>query len=337
MENRLFTVRTDITNFCNLGCDMCHFGDYSPPEKIRITLAQFKRRFSELGKKTKTILLSCACEPLCNTIEEFRSIVDYTSGELNIKDIRLITNAMNLNKKYCSQIIESGISEIHVSIDSHVKETYEKIRNGARFNQVILNITRLKDLKRKYNTTSPKIQFNVVLMRSNIEQMVDFIDFAHELDCEQISFFHLIPKKKEHYDEVLFHQKEQTNNTLDILREKCHRLNITIMDIPENFCLQPSRATAEANGKTGPRTCRFVNSNDLFVTDCGDFRPCGFWYNESPFGNLDKETFRHIWEKRDYVLFREEMKKGIVSRYCCKICPSMGTGDVNDPKTILIH
>lgn len=337
MNERIFTVRTDITNFCNLGCDMCHFGSYSPSNKTRITLEQFKTRFSELGQKTKIILLSCACEPLCATPEEFKSIVNYASKELDIKDIRLITNAVNLNKKFCSQIIESGISQVHISIDSNIKETYEKIRKGAKFERVVSNITWLRDLKVQCKTSFPIIQFNVVLMKSNIEEMENFIDFAQQMGCEQISFFHLIPKKKEHYDEILFPHKKQTNVILDIIREKCKMRKITILDIPENFCLQPLKPEAEANNKTRPRPCRYVNSNDVFITDTADFRPCGFWYNEPPFGNLDRERFQDIWEKADYVLFRNEMKKGIFSKYCCEICPSMGTGDVNDPKTFQVH
>ena len=328
------TIRTDIVNFCNIRCSMCHFGDYTPPTMLRVSPEKFRQRFDGLEGRIETFYLSCACEPLCLPVREFSAIADHVKNGLGVPDMRLITNAVTLRQNYCDAVIEHGVSEIHISIDSHIKDVFETIRCGANFEKVVANIRRLRDTKRARGVEHPTIQFNVVLMRSNIETLPDFIDFAHELGCQQISMFHFIPKKPEHLEDVLFDHQDLTNRSLDAARAACARHRIDIIRMPPNF-----DATQEARRDTmdAPRRCRFIDENDIFTVDNGDLRPCGFWYDEAPFGNLDRDSFNTVWNDPAYRQFRDEMQRGVISKACCQACPSMGVGDVNDPQTFAVH
>ena len=62
----------------------------------------------------------------------------------------------------------------------------------------------------------------------------------------------------------------------------------------------------------------------------GDVLPCCYWYGEKPIGNLIETDFDTLWNKKEYVKLRREVSQGIFIRHCCKNCPELGSGIVDD-------
>lgn len=67
----------------------------------------------------------------------------------NIMDVKINTNATRLNEKLCRQILESNVATVTLSIDACDKETYESIRVGGKFEDVLSNIKMLQEIRDK--------------------------------------------------------------------------------------------------------------------------------------------------------------------------------------------
>lgn len=142
---RFFQIET--TRLCNARCPFCAIDqwDKSTPmmadalwEKIAAELVQWKHwiRFVDLQR---------AGEPLLD-----KKIYDRVKQlkEGGIKHVAISTNASGLNERNARRLLEAGIDEVMLSIDSVVKEKYEQLRVGLNYNLVLSNIRnffRLRD------------------------------------------------------------------------------------------------------------------------------------------------------------------------------------------------
>lgn len=59
--------------------------------------------------------------------------------DIGIKRIQLSTNAALLTKERTKSLLESGLNDLRISVDSIHKEVYEKIRKRLKFEEVIQN------------------------------------------------------------------------------------------------------------------------------------------------------------------------------------------------------
>lgn len=62
----------------------------------------------------------------------------------------------------------------------------------------------------------------------------------------------------------------------------------------------------------------------------GNVLPCCCWYGEEPIGNIVEAGFEALWNRKDYVEFRQQVSKGIFTRDCCRNCPELGSGLVDN-------
>lgn len=194
LDQRTLKVVWDVSNKCNLRCKMCHFAydsvfhrpaKYMKPEE-----------FAHIAEKvlpySHTLILSAGNEPL--TSPWFAEILKIAS-QYNIPDLLFITNGTRLTPKIVDAVLESGVTQIQISIDGSTKHTYESIRKGASFDKLIKNIDYLNKRKKKIGSTLPRLQFNIVLMQSNIAELDGFIDLAEKLNVEWIAARHLLVMK----------------------------------------------------------------------------------------------------------------------------------------------
>jgi radical SAM protein with 4Fe4S-binding SPASM domain len=326
VQDRTLTVQTDLANYCNLRCRMCFFYTGSPEVRIRLSFDEFLKRFDSFADRIHTFGLSCATEPLVMREEDLRRVFKWIRDRA-IPESFMVTNAMLLRPKLAEVFIDSGLSRLVVSLDSHIREKYEAIRLGAKFETVIKNVRYFDDYRRSKGLASPQLQINCVLMRRNIEEVGPFLDFIHELGADAVDFRHLVPYSGLDIErESLVHFKELTNENLRIARAKCAELGVRIASIPDEFSF-----AAEPAGPQEPtkRACLIPNTF-LYVRPDGNIQPCVLWFGEEPVGNLANEVFETVWNQPAYATFRDEVSRGILTRRCCRTCPSIGGGSVDN-------
>ncbi len=88
----------------------------------------------------------------------------------------LITNGLLLNEDIIKQIIGLD-ANLTISVDSVIKEKYEKIRVGAKFEKLISNIELLTNIIKEKNADT-YLYLNMVVMSINYMEIENVLDFA---------------------------------------------------------------------------------------------------------------------------------------------------------------
>src|SRR5205085_5171942 len=170
-------------------------------------------------------------------------------------NLLFLTNGQRLNEKIADAIIQCGATQVQISADGATKETYEYIRRGAKFEQLVENLKYLTRQKQRLGRTSPLLQFNIVLMQSNLEELPKFVDLAEEVGVEWIAARHLLVVKgldMEH--ESLASDRERANHCFEKFFQRVERSEtVTVIEFPDFFDgYQPAALCAATSSTAVP-------------------------------------------------------------------------------------
>lgn len=137
-------VGVEPTNNCNLDCVMCPRQEMT--RKIGdIDLGMFKHVIDDLKGKSEFVWLQDYGEPFLN--KQIFDLIRYAKSQ-GLKT-GISTNGTVLTDKIIEGILDSGLDYLIFAIDGATKETYEKIRVGAKFEKVLENARRFLAAKQK--------------------------------------------------------------------------------------------------------------------------------------------------------------------------------------------
>ena len=105
----------------------------------------------------------------------FEAISYIKNKDKNIS-ITLSTNGTLLNHNKNTQLLESGIDILILSLDGATKETYEQVRVGAKFDEVIQTIKDLLTQKKERNLEKPLISIQIIYMEETKKEIEQFFE-----------------------------------------------------------------------------------------------------------------------------------------------------------------
>ncbi|MDH5769167.1 MAG: glycosyltransferase, partial [Nitrospirota bacterium] len=301
---------------CNLRCIMCIRRKY--PEgtlnALRYDFEIFRIVADEVFPYLRWVQLSTAGEPLManNLREQLRIIKKYS-----VK-VDLITNGTLLGDDLINEILPVT-GYLNVSIDGATKGTYESIKVGAKFEQVIENVKRFNYFRRKlYQGRGPLLRLLYVLMRRNIEELPQFIKLAKELEADSVNMTHVIIHQEEMKKESLVYHKELANYYMIAARKKADELNIHL-NLPPLFSTvdEVGEKGAKNNPRSKLKTCPFLWKQAIIEWN-GDVVPCCV-PGHPAMGNVKKKPFRKIWNNEIYQQMRRRLMTDNPFE-CCKHC-----------------
>lgn len=163
-------IGIEVTNRCNIDCIMC------PRQEMKrsigdMDLTLFKKIINDINGKIEFVWLQNYGEPFLH--KDIFEMIKYTK-ESNLK-VGISTNATVLDRDSINNILESKLDYIIFAFDGAIESTYEKIRRGARYGEVIKNIKLFLDEK---NRSNAKI-FTVVqciYMDETAKEINDFLN-----------------------------------------------------------------------------------------------------------------------------------------------------------------
>jgi radical SAM protein with 4Fe4S-binding SPASM domain len=80
------------------------------------------------------------------------------------------------------------LASLTVSVDGATKATFEHIRTGAKFEQVVENVAEFARLRRELGLRDDiRYAFNVVLMRENIDELAQIVELAAANDVDMVT------------------------------------------------------------------------------------------------------------------------------------------------------
>ena len=334
---RTLEVRMDLNDKCNLRCAMCYF--HAGSGKGEMPAPVLTRVVDEILPRAHTLYLSCGAEPFMSpgfvpALERARAA--------GVPSIRLVSNGLLLSEKNVRALLDNDVEMIEVSLDGATAETYASIRIGGNLETLRGNLLQLRKGKEERRSPRPELRLRWLLMRRNLEELPQLVDFAREVGAAGIGLQHLViynpPMEAEAIstDEL----KRACDRAVAETRRRAADAGIAFDAPPDFFPPPPSRprfvdwarwqlregipsrlglrrrATATASGY---RQKCFEPWQKVYVTHAGVVLPCPVW-SDSPLGALAESGFGEIWDGPRYEALRRELESGEL-RSTCRACP----------------
>jgi radical SAM protein with 4Fe4S-binding SPASM domain len=207
------------------------------------------------------------------------------------------TNLTMASEKVLNDLIKAKLDVLTVSFDGATKETFEKIRVGAVFEEVVENVRLLLRLKREMNTAKPKVYLNSTVREENVGEIPAMIKMAEDLGVNGIVFMKQAVPGEKYWESSVFSL---------LANEKFYSEKIEVtgcLDQMQSMCCVA-------------RTC--------YITFDGKVLPCYPIYELIPreeyghyeMGDLTKQHFSDIWFSRRYRQFRKGIVYGMSLPFC---------------------
>ena len=141
---------------CNLRCPFCFQIDKSFTRKPYMGVMDFKLfkkivdEADEIG--VGAITIASRGEPTLH--KQFPEMMNHLGNKKNIFEIKVNTNGTFLSEKICHSIFKNNISQMVISADHYIKKDYERLRLNSNFEEVVKNVDRLINIRKKYYPTS---------------------------------------------------------------------------------------------------------------------------------------------------------------------------------------
>ena len=298
-EPRFMQLEIDITTKCNIRCRMCYFSfdRYFYGAPVHLSPDTFSNIADTLLPHARTLTLSLGSEPL--TSPSFIPILEIAARH-GVPNITFFTNGLLLSDRVIDAVISHGVTQIAISIDGATKETYEYIRRGGDFNQLIGNIRRLVARRTTAGRSTPSLRFGVVMMKSNVHELVDIVLLASALGVTEINFFHMVVYEGlDTEGESLVHHQALSNDWLARALRCANTFGIKVTSAPLPFPIEPGEAPTARPHETGAFAdspyCLFPFFH-VSMNSGGHVLACPFSHGEPAWGTVSPEMpFERIW------------------------------------------
>ncbi|MBD3638001.1 MAG: SPASM domain-containing protein [Crocinitomicaceae bacterium] len=285
-------VSIEPTTACNLKCPQCPSG-----------LRQFTRPTGNLKTQTNTAILDglghnlqyinyyFQGEPFINP--NFLEIVK----EARKRNIYVLTstNAHFISEQTAKDVIDSGMSEVVISIDGITQKTYENYRIEGNLDKVIEGTKNLVAAKKDAGSNYPILTFQFLVSKQNEHEIEDAKRLATEIGVDNITF-----KTIQVYD-------YETGNELIPDNEKYSRYK----KLEDGSYVLKNKFR---------NSCWRMWSSCVFTWD-GSVVPCCFDKDaKHKMGNITKDEFKKIWKSGIYKEFRNKIWKDRQQIEICKNC-----------------
>lgn len=173
-----YEIRLSVTGACNQNCVYC--GPFADGKHNRgygfITLDQIRLLLDELK----------------DIINEQKIHVQITGGEptlrydlvkifaiLNeeIRDIGMTTNGTRINLKLVKELVDNGLSDLHVHLPSLNKDVFQKTTRAAFDENRIQNVL---DSALYIKEVGKRVEFNTPVTHINLPTLTELLDFCHK-------------------------------------------------------------------------------------------------------------------------------------------------------------
>lgn len=161
----------EVTNKCNLSCIMCTRKNMTRPIGL-MNFKLYRKITDEASAYLELVYLYGEGEPLFHP-RIFEMIRYAKSRGLSVG---LSTNATLLTKEKSYKLIQSGLDYLIIALDAVNGKTYQKVRGGKNFNQVVRNVKDYLRLKKR-STLSPFTVLQFVKLAENEREAPAFRKF----------------------------------------------------------------------------------------------------------------------------------------------------------------
>ena len=167
-----FYINVEPTSYCNIRCKLCSY-DYSRKAGY-MDAGLYEKIIDEAARlNIHEVAHFLAGEPLLHP--ELPYMIEYAT--VSGMESRLHTTAMLLTEEKSRQLLDAGLAFLGVSFDGDDPDTYNDMRRGADFDEVVANLQTFLRLKQERGRETPQVFLKVVKKE---EERLDGFDDVYQ-------------------------------------------------------------------------------------------------------------------------------------------------------------
>lgn len=222
------------------------------------------------------------------------------------KPFTFSTNGSHLTDAMIDFLDTTTLSLMNISVNSLDPTTYRIITGGHSLDILLDNLASLFSKERKY-----KVTLSVVVTAYAINELMDLVQFAADNGAYRLRFLPLTSSIKDYPNEIVLKDTYETRMKLKDAEDYAKLIGVSL----QTFSFEPSAEVKEKKHKCSAPTHQIIINHNGNVTPC-----C--WLGHVIMGNLEKNTWREIWESEKYDDLRRSVHDGDL-KYC-KDCREFG-------------
>ena len=288
------SIAIEPTTACNLGCPECPSGlkKFTRPTG-NLQKKLFQKVLDEIGQYLINVTFYFQGEPYIHP--QFLDLVQMASKKKIFTSTS--TNAHFITKEIAEKTVQSGLSQMIISIDGTTQEIYEQYRKKGDLNKVLAGAKEMIAAKDRMKSDTPKLIFQFLVVKPNEHQIEDAKRLSEEIGFDEIRFKSAQLYEYENGNELMpsneeYRRYRQLKSGKWVIKNKM-----------ENHCWKMWHSTV--------------------VTWDGKLVPCCFDKDaQHQLGNVNGSTtvFKDIWNGQKYQLFRTAVLKGRKNIDICRNC-----------------
>ena len=297
-------IEVEVSTVCPLKCQMCEHTYW----KEKNQLMSFKNfvKIIEQFPNLREVGLTGIGESYLNP--DYKKMLSYLKEKYEGIFIEIFDTFNWLKPEDIKHWIDIGLDKVYVSMDAATKETYEKIRVNATYENVIKNIKLLDKMKKEKNSYFPELWFHYIIGKHNKHEILQYLEMIHSLKVDVTNV--QITKLLHNYSEIKDWFIDLTEEEKREIMEKGKELGI-----PVSFNINTGEKPSINNCTVWGQPFIFVDGT---ITPCCSLneqndRP---WQVKNSLGNILKEDFIKIWKGEKY----KEMINAIQLNKICASC-----------------
>ena len=334
-------LRIDISLLagCNIRCIMCNYSHFSTEEmksllRIRMEKDVYHSIATQLFPTAQIVFFGIGGEPTLHPDFPLFLEIAKNAG----LSVHISSNGLSFNREIIAQAIINNADILILSIDGACKETYEKIRAGAKWERLLSGMRNLQDKRKQHPHAPLKMAINFTLMKCNIHEFPEVVTLAHEYGINKVMAEHLIVTSPELEEQSLFDDKERSDFYIIEAINKARRLGIE-MELPDLFNMQNSpkdinsgtiRNIRPTENQVNTPFCKNLGYS-IVITPGGVVLPCSHPDAQKVyrFGHLKDCHLQEIWFGRKYQELRHSQNNQLP--FPCSNCSISGRSDGQTP------
>ena len=313
----------ETTNRCNLRCKGCILYRGNWEEDRDMSLKDLIMITAQLPELERVVLHGIG-EPLLN-----KALPDMIR-HLKERGVFVLfnSNGILLNEKWQKDLINSGLDELRISLDSASPQGYHAIRNSDRFDQIVRNLKSFLKLQKKHHATVPKLSLWYLGSKDNIIELPDVVRLAANIGIEEVYLQRLVYfQDGDGYgiaraDKTLQDSVDGSLKWLQKSQDLAAKLGVRFN--ASGLCVPIDSLKSNDVARMPWRKCHRP-STLMYITANGNVLPCCI----SPFsttdyasiilGNVFEISVAEIWTGNEYDNFRKRRQTKTAPK-CCRGC-----------------
>lgn len=284
------------TTSCNLRCPECPSGlrSFTRPTGM-LSIDLFHQVIDQLQAELIYLLLYFQGEPYLN--KDFFRMAAYAHDKGIYSATS--TNGHYLSPENAKKTVDSGLSEVIISIDGTTPETYSAYRIGGNLEKVLKGVKNLVEAREEAKSLHPFIVIQFLVVKPNEHQIEEIQELGTQLGVDKV-----VLKTAQIYDYEQGHDLIPSNPKFSryaLQEDGLYRIKNTL----KNQCWKLWHGTE--------------------ITWDGKVLPCCFDKDaDYEMGQLEQQSFREIWRSEAYERFRNQLLRSRKEIDICQNC-SEGT------------